>query len=87
MSEKCTKCGGDLHFGITTALGLIGGAVDPHNESRLVFIQKGAPTSSNPMKAFAQGLRQEGDHMYRISASRCGSCGVVELWANEEVSG
>jgi hypothetical protein len=85
MSDKCAKCGGDLHPGVTTALGLIGGAIDPHNESRLVFVQKGDPTSWNPLNAFAQGLKDEGDKAFRLSASRCSSCGAVEFCANEEV--
>jgi len=86
MSQVCSKCGGTIIPGIATAIGLLGGAVDTHHESRLVFVQKGVPTSANPIKAISQGIvGVSSDKAYRLNASRCSSCGAVEFHADEEV--
>jgi hypothetical protein len=47
-----------------------------------VFIRPGAPTSPNPVEAFAQGMRSEPEDVpIDLIAQRCLQCGRVELFA------
>jgi hypothetical protein len=46
------------------------------------FVQPGIPTSGNPIKAIAQGLREEPDEqLLPLEAYRCTQCGRIELYA------
>ena len=52
--------------------------------SPFAFVRPGAPTSANPVKAFAQGLHEApADQLLPIAAFRCIGCGRVELYAAE----
>jgi hypothetical protein len=82
MSVACSKCGGSMQEGVTTAFGLHGSSMTSSEGSQLVFIVPGAPVSLNPIKAFAQGLADEpSDQIFRISGLRCSECGLLELYA------
>ncbi len=84
MDNMCPKCSGKMEAGVATAYGLIGGAATPNDESRLVFVVSGKPTSSNPVKAFKQGLANEpADVSFWIKGLRCTRCGFLELFAME----
>jgi hypothetical protein len=78
----CSKCGGRMEAGFTTAIGLMG--TRSEQDPRLTFVVPGNPVSPNPLKAFVQGLRDEpSDRVFPITGVRCVSCGAVELCARE----
>jgi hypothetical protein len=84
MSETCDKCGGPVESGVATAQGLIGGAVVPATEPRLVFVVPGTATSANPVTAFKQRLADERDAVgYAVRGRRCTRCGHLEFYATE----
>lgn len=83
MTAMCSKCGGRMEEGITTAYGLLATDLGPAKGPKLVFIVPGAPISLNPVKAFAQGLADEpSDRLYPIRGVRCSQCGLLELYAS-----
>ena len=87
MERTCAKCGAPTLTGVASAQGLVGGAVAPAAQPRLVFVVPGTATSANPAKAFAQGMADERpDHAYLIRGSRCTRCGYVELYATDRTT-
>ena len=85
MKKTCGKCGGALQAGVTSAIGLVGGAERESPHSGLIFIVPGHPTSANPITAFQQGLANEpSDRFYHIKGLRCSNCGALVLYADEE---
>lgn len=83
MTTTCGRCGGRMDAGVTTAIGLLFGRVSSAEGPKLVFIVSGAPISSNPIKAVAQGLADEpSDRSYPIRGLRCSQCGLLELYAS-----
>jgi hypothetical protein len=83
---SCRRCGHVMEAGYATALGLIGS--NPLSGSpRLVFVVPGQPTSTNPVKAFRQGLESErSSEAYLLRGHRCPKCGAVELSAVDKAS-
>jgi hypothetical protein len=87
MNHRCPQCDVEMEAGAATAHGLIGGAVTPASQPRLVFVVPGTPTSGNPITAFRQGMAGEpGDRGYLMRGYRCPSCGRVELFATDPTS-
>ena len=87
MKKTCGKCGGALHAGVTSAIGLVGEAERESPHSGLIFVVSGHPTSANPITAFQQGLAGEpSDRFYRVRGFRCSNCGALDLYADEEQS-
>ena len=87
MAMKCSRCGGAMEAGFTTALGLLGGSeIDRLRQvSSLLFVVKGTPTRLNPLRALQQGLADEpADRTYRIEGARCATCGALDFFALEE---
>lgn len=80
MTRVCQRCNVPMERGFTTAHGLIGGDRAPEHRAQLLFVVPGTPTSSNPLKAFAQG-RSDGpsDRRYGIAGWRCTGCGLLEF--------
>ena len=79
----CPKCNGVMERGFTTAAGLIEGDQVETREAQILFVVPGTRTSSNPVQAFKQGLHDEDDNRrYRLSGSRCSTCGFVEFYAD-----
>ena len=80
MTRTCPKCNGVMERGFTTAVGLLFGDKTERQESQILFVVAGTRTSPNPVRAFKQGLLREAtDRRYRLSGSRCASCGLVEF--------
>lgn len=87
MTTHCCKCGGTMDRGFTTAMGLMGGAGEEGKKAKLAFVTFGIPTSSNPLKAFKQGLSDEPmNQLYGIYGKRCRECGFLELFAADVLS-
>ena len=80
MARVCQRCNAPMERGFTTAHGLIGGDRAPEHRAQILFVVPGTPTSSNPLKAFAQG-RADGpsDRRYGIAGWRCTGCGLLEF--------
>jgi hypothetical protein len=71
-----------MEQGFTTAVGLIGGGKLDGKQPHLAFVVVGQPTSSNPLKAFQQGVSGEpANCAYPLWGVRCSQCGFVELYA------
>jgi hypothetical protein len=87
MDRQCIACGGQLETGTLGARNT--SSVSDLSEllmavTAFAFIRPGVPTSSNPVRAFVQGLRDEpGEQQLPIVAFRCVKCGRVELYADE----
>ena len=87
MTHRCPQCHVEMEPGAATAHGLIGGAVTPASQPRLVFVVPGTPTSGNPFTALRQGLSGEpDDRAYLMTGFRCPSCGRVELFARDQTA-
>ncbi len=72
-----------MERGFTAAHGLIGGDRAPERGAQILFVVPGTPTSSNPLKAFAQGRAGEApNRRYGIAGWRCVGCGLLELSAD-----
>ena len=85
MNTVCEKCGGRTETGVATAEGLLFGAFVPPEQSRLLFVVPGVPTSANPLRAFKQGLSEEpATRAFRIEGSRCTACGSLALFATQQ---
>lgn len=81
MNTTCSKCGGTMQKGYTTAEGLMGVDRISKHVSRLQFLVSDEATSLDPIKAFQQGA--SGAHerrMYRMEGLRCSKCGFIELY-------
>jgi len=88
METVCPKCGGKTEAGVATAFGLLFGGVVPKDKPRLQFVMGGSPTSSNPLKAFRQGIEGEPDtRVFWIEGERCSNCGYLELFALRTAAG
>jgi len=84
MPNACPKCGGAMEAGVTRAPGLVGSGAADIERPQLVFVALGTPTSTNPAKAFQQGLQGEpGSRPYLIRGVRCAMCGFLELYAKD----
>jgi hypothetical protein len=82
MDRQCIACGGQLETGALGARNT--STVSDLSDTGFAFIRPGVPTSSNPVRAFVQGLHDEpGDQQLPIVAFRCVKCGRVELYADE----
>lgn len=87
-TANCPKCNGTMERGFTTAAGLVGGDKAERQQSQILFVVAGTRTSSNPVRAFQQGLSDEAvDRRYRLVGSRCASCGLVEFHADGDPVG
>ena len=86
MAMKCSRCGGAMEAGFTTALGLHGSELERLRQvSSLLFVVKGTPTRLNPLRALQQGLADEpADRAYRIEGARCATCGALDFFALAE---
>ena len=81
MTTTCSKCGGTMEKGYTTAEGLMGGETVTRHRSQLKFFVSDAPTPLDPIEAFKQGM--SGKHprkMFRMEGFRCAKCGFIELY-------
>ena len=88
MDKHCVACGGQLESGSVrarnTGSGVLGGPELGMVVTAFAFVRPGIPTSSNPIKAFAQGLREEPDEqLLPLQAYRCTQCGRIELYATQ----
>jgi hypothetical protein len=92
MDRRCPTCGGALEAGAARARNTFPLTPDtallksePSGPAGgLVFVRPGVPTSTNPISAFLQGLREEpGEQLLSITAYRCVGCGRVELFATD----
>jgi hypothetical protein len=84
----CSKCGGNMEPGVTTAPGLMGQFPVNKDRARLEFVIPGTPTPLNPVKAFKQGMSDDpGRRVYRITGFRCSQCGLLELHADGDPHG
>jgi len=73
-----------MEVGFATALGLLSGT--PW-EPLLLFVVSGAPTATNPLTAFKQGIQDvPQNEAYLLRGRRCAACGVVELVATERTN-
>jgi len=79
-TRACSRCRSAMEPGFTTARGLTGGALDDSGPAQILFVVPATQTSANPIKAFAQGVREgPAARRYRISGWRCPGCGMLEL--------
>jgi hypothetical protein len=81
VTTTCSKCGGTMEKGHTTAEGLVGAEPPFHFDPRLKFLVSDEATSINPIKAFKQGF--SGEHprrVFRMEGFRCAKCGFIELY-------
>jgi hypothetical protein len=92
MDRRCPACGGALEVGVARAQNAFTLTPDtallkpaPSGPAGgLVFVRPGVPTSTNPVSAFLQGLREEpGEQLLPITAYRCAGCSRVELYASD----
>jgi len=70
-----------MERGVTKTKGLFGSENSP--PPQVLFVIPGSPTSSNPIKAFQQGLNEPGDRSYAVMGVRCTDCGYLELSTEE----
>ena len=86
MSKTCSKCGGTLEEGFTTAQRLVRGSGVEGDTPDLVFVVPESATSSNPVTALKQGLAGEPtNRVYGIRGLRCSQCSALELFADGEI--
>jgi hypothetical protein len=81
MTTTCSKCGGTMEKGYTTAEGLMVGETVTRHRSQLLFLVSDAATPLDPIEAFKQGF--SGNHprrMFRMEGFRCSKCGLIELY-------
>jgi hypothetical protein len=88
MEKHCVVCGGQLESGSVRARNTDSGVLGRPELGMVVtafaFVRPGIPTSSNPIKAFAQALREEPDEqLLPLQAYRCTQCGRIELYATQ----
>jgi hypothetical protein len=87
MNSSCPKCGWTMQVGVASAEGLLFGSKASEGQPRLMFVTLGEPTSTNPVKAFKQGLAEEpANEGFLIRGSRCATCGYLELYATDPIS-
>lgn len=87
MQKQCVACGGSLEEGYSSVGNLRSDARISGRAPTMTFIIPGAPTSANPLKAFAQGLSGESiDRVYPIRGTRCRDCGRLELFGEVETT-
>jgi len=87
METTCPKCGGATAAGVAGAEGLLFAPARSADEPRLTFTVLGTPTSSNPVKAFAQGMADEpATRRFLVRGLRCSHCGFLELYAIDETA-
>ncbi|MDG3007604.1 hypothetical protein [Paludisphaera mucosa] len=85
-SQLCPKCGGTMSWGVVRR----GPARPGAGGGGLQFVLPGAPTSSNPIQAFRQGLAGEVDDVVYdfagLTGRRCSACGFLEFYLPGEPS-
>jgi len=91
MDKQCVGCGGRLEAGAIRAQNTATGTDLPQLGmvvTAFAFVRPGTPTSANPLKAFAQGLRDEpGEQLLPLEVFRCTACGRVEVFASDRKAG